>query len=218
MPLRQIGAAGRRRPSGALACSELIAHSAHARKPEVSMSPMTQTDNGTPTSWRWQPEGSIAMPSASRAWISSAGSLTRALQALGHFRVHRVRQSFQSPTAIEQQLLQLPSRRWALIREVLLMVNDQPVAFARSVIPLPSLTGRNRILGHMACRPLGAELFRAPGAQRQVVLEAVIPPADLPCGLSQVPCYGRQSLFLKRGKPLLVAEIFLPALTASRPV
>lgn len=192
-----------------LACKRPVTHSAKRAISETSMLFLDTQASAI----HWRPLNTVAMPAQSRAWILQQGSLTRALQGLGDFRVRRLQQSYSHPTATEQQLLALPLRRWALIREVLLLVDDQPVAFARSVIPIGSLRGRNRILGHMANRSLGAELFRSPEARRQVVLEAAISPGLLPSGLSEIPCYGRQSLFLKRGKPLLVAEIFLPALT-----
>ena len=75
-------------------------------------------------------------------------------------------------------------------------------------IVTPDAQRKIQLLGHMARRSLGAELFRAPRAQRAQVwaTQTRLPTA------TAAPCWGRQSLFLKRGKPLLVAEFFLPAL------
>src|SRR5690606_32663685 len=143
-----------------------------------------------------------------RDWLADAGSLTRRLQRFGTFRVVPQRQMIAVPRAEEAALLGLPGRQQALIRQVLLYVDGVPVVFARSVLPLASLKGANRVLGHMAKRSLGAELFRAPRAQRAQVWAAQ---AAVPASAGQT-CWGRQSLFIKRGKPLLVAEFFLPAL------
>lgn len=156
---------------------------------------------------RWWPLPVIQAPAEVRDWLADGGSLTRRLQRFGAFRVVPQRQMIAVPRAEEAALLGLPGRQHALIREVSLYVNDQPVVFARSVLPLASLGGANRVLGHMARRSLGAELFRAPRAKRAQVWATQ---AVVPGGVE--PCWGRQSLFLKRGRPLLVAEFFLPAL------
>lgn len=162
---------------------------------------------------RWRPLAQIRAPARVRPWLQDTGSLTRRLQSLGHFSVQPLTQSVARPGDEEAWLLGLAPRRRALIREVLLLLDDRPVVWARSVIPLASLQGANRVLGHMANRSLGAELFRRPPAKRQAVWAAPVDTARLPVTTTD-PAWGRQSLFLKRGRPLLVAEVFLPALWA----
>lgn len=159
----------------------------------------------------WQPLSRVRPPEVIADWLADQGSLTRSLQRFGQFRVEPVAQGIAQPSAAEAIMLGLPARRRALIREVLLLVDGQPVVAARSVLPLTSLVGANRILGHMARRSLGAELFRRPRASRLAVWAAMVPANRLPVSVDQA-CWGRQSLFLKRGRPLLVAEVFLPAL------
>lgn len=161
---------------------------------------------------RWQPLSRVRAPAPVTGWLADAGSLTHRLRKLGDFRVHPLQQRIAPPTAQEARLLGLPPRRAALIREVCLHVDDVPVVYARSVLPLASLRGANRVLGHMARRSLGAELFRRPGAQRCAVWAATFPPETLPVAAGDMPAWGRQSLFRKRGQPLLVAEVFLSAL------
>lgn len=162
-------------------------------------------------SLHWQVPARQRPPAAACHWLLDQGSLTRRLQALGHFRVEPRSQQISVPGAAEARLLGLPARRRALIREVVLHVDDLPVVYARSVLPLASLKGANRVLGHMARRSLGAELFRRPAAQRVALWVAEWPASQLPLTVT-APCWGRQSLFLKRGHPLLVAEVFLPTL------
>lgn len=159
----------------------------------------------------WQLLSRVRAPAAMADWLVDQGSLTGRLQRFGQFRVQPVGQGIGRPTAAEAIILGLPARRRALIREVLLLVDNEPVVAARSILPLTSLIGANRILGHMARRSLGAELFRRPRARRLAVWAARVPADRLPVGVDQA-CWGRQSLFLKRGRPLLVAEVFLPAL------
>ncbi|MFN3712093.1 MAG: chorismate--pyruvate lyase family protein [Alcanivoracaceae bacterium] len=158
----------------------------------------------------WQRLGRVRAPESVAVWLQDEGSLTRRLQRHGQFSVRPVSQRVAVPTVAEGRLLGLRARQRALVREVLLLLNGKPVVFARSVLPLVSLTGANRVLGHMARRSLGAELFRNPRARRLAVWVAQVPPFRLPVALDQ-PAWGRQSLFIKRGRPLLVAEVFLPS-------
>lgn len=151
--------------------------------------------------WRFR----AARPDArTLGWIRDPGSLTARLvaRAGGSFRVRLTRLAWARPTRDERQQLGLPHREWALIREVVLEGRGQPWVVARSVIPRRSLAGRNRQLRRLGNRPLGAFLFRDPGLRRDDV--RVVRTAD--------GHWGRRSRFLLRGRPLLVAEYFLPAL------
>lgn len=158
---------------------------------------------------RWRRLPQVAAPSQVRDWLRDAGSLTRRLQQLGRFSVRPTHQQIEPPRPEEMRLLRLRFRQRSLIREVILSVNGEPVVYARSVLPLHSLRGANRVLGHMARRSLGAELFKRPRAERRQIWAARLPGAIVPGGEA---AWGRQSLFLKRGHPLLVAEVFLPRL------
>lgn len=158
----------------------------------------------------WQPAQRVVAPTGIGSWLADSGSLTRRLQRFGLFSVTPLSQRIARPQPVEALMLGQPPRQRALIREVLLRLDGTAVVFARSILPLSSLQGANRILGHMARRSLGAELFRAPVAERRAVWLARIPQHRLPVTAAQ-HCWGRQSLFYKRGQPLLVAEVFLPS-------
>ena len=152
------------------------------------------------------------MPADIADWLADRGSLTRRLRTHGRFHVTPLYQGFATPTAVEARMLGLPSRRQALIREVTLHLEGTAVIYARSVLPLSTLRGANRVLGHMARRALGDELFRPPRADRHVIWASRFPAGVLPVAGLRGEVWGRQSLFLKRGQPLLVAEMFLPTL------
>jgi chorismate--pyruvate lyase len=159
----------------------------------------------------WRDAALVRVPREIAAWVHDPASLTHRLRARGAFRVRPLGQSVRSPRPDERRLLGQQPRQWALIREVLLHLDGTPVVHARSVLPLASLQGSNRRLGHMAQRSLGAELFQAPAAQRRAVWLARVPASALPAEAgAREPVWGRQSLFVKRARPLLVAEFFLP--------
>ena len=70
------------------------------------------------------------------------------------------------PIQDEAVLLHQASYKTALIREVLLMGDHQPVVFAHSVLPRVSLRGAWNGLGRLGNKPLGATLFANPKVKR----------------------------------------------------
>ncbi len=171
----------------------------------------------------WQPLRSIAShqrPSqALRSWLDDRGSLTARLiaQSDGDFAVQVMRQTIGRPTLNERQVLGMKQPALALIREVILLGRNQPWVFARSILPLTSLTGSLRHLRKQNNRPLGAFLFSQPQLQRSVIAVTRISrdhayvPNDL---AGNRPLWGRRSVFYLHQKPLLVSEVFLPAFNA----
>ncbi len=117
------------------------------------------------------------------------------------------------PRPEEARALGLAPRRFALIREVLLLGGGEPRVFARSVLPVATLTGRMRHLRHLDNRPLGDLLFRNASLKRGEIEVARVPGHRLPAGLVDPAqrLWGRRSVFRLEGKPLLVSEIFLPS-------
>lgn len=106
-----------------------------------------------------------------------------------------------------------------LVRQVQLLCDETPCVYARTIIPVTTLTGRQRRLGFLGDKPLGAFLFADPGMQRGEVELARICAgqsmfAQATTGLATVPedIWGRRSVFRVGGKPLLVTEVFLPDL------
>lgn len=171
----------------------------------------------------WHDSGAIAcknIPRHWRRWLLDRGSLTQHLMAAsrGAFRVDILQQRLMRPQLSEQTVLNMPDRGLALVREVLLYGNDQPWVFARSVLPMSSLTGRQRRLRKLDNRPLGALLFADPSMRRgamqisriktgQMPLSGDFEPNILP---AEASLWGRRSVFYLDQKPLLVSEVFLP--------
>lgn len=139
-------------------------------------------------------------------WLADAGSLTgRLLQASnGDLKVKVVSQRLAVPTLSERCMLGLKEKRCAMIREVVLYGAGQPWVYARSILPLATLTGRLRKLRRLDSRPLGALLFSDPTMRRE--------PVQFTSFHSNAgrPIWGRRSVFRLDNKPLLVAEFFLP--------
>ena len=147
-------------------------------------------------------------------WLSDTGSLTQRLidACNGELTVQVLRQNLGVPRLSERRALGLPQRRQALIREVILLGGGIPWVYARSIIPLSTLTGRLRRLRQLDNRPLGALLFSEPSMCREPVEIACYTSAQMPTALvaKQSTMWGRRSVFRLHNKPLLVSEIFLP--------
>ena len=148
-------------------------------------------------------------------WLEDTGSLTARLitQSQGQFKVKVLFQGFGKIRLDERRALGLTKHQATLIREVILYGKNQPWIFARSLLPLSSLTGRLRQLRKTSRKPLGAFLFKQPRLQR-----SPIEVAQINCKHGYLPKYlhpdqtvwGRRSVFYVEQKPLLVSEVFLP--------
>jgi chorismate--pyruvate lyase len=155
-----------------------------------------------------------------RPWLAWRGSLTwRIRERAPDFRVRVVRQGLRLPNDDEYRRLGQPAHRRALVREVLLVANGEPVVLAHSIAAWRDLSGVWRGLRGLGTRPLAEALFTDPLVARESLEFARLDPrhplwrqarALAGCELPVLPA--RRSRFLKRGRPLLVTEVFLPAL------
>ncbi len=147
--------------------------------------------------------------------------MTRRLQqaCTQTFRVELLSQERDKPMQNEAQQLGLKSGRYALLRQVLLLCGERRWVFARTVIPLSTLQGRQRVLGHLGNRSLGAMLFADKSMQRgSLEVTCLTKGARLFDTATRLlkrkpQCiWGRRSVFYVENKPLLVSEFFLPEL------
>lgn len=183
----------------------------------VSTSQFSDFHPGPEPAWRQMISVSdYTVPAQLRSWLSDTGSLTQRLidACDDKLTVQVLRQNMGVPRLSERRALGLQQRRLALIREVLLLGGGTAWVYARSIIPLSTLTGRLRSLRQLDNRPLGALLFSDPSMCREPVEVACFNStnAQMPAALTayQSPIWGRRSVFRLDNKPMLVNEIFLP--------
>lgn len=155
-----------------------------------------------------------------RRWLEEPGSLTRRLRHScgGCFHVEVLRQQWGLPYLDEVRRLGLRYGTRAWVREVLLCCNGCPWIYARTVIPRWVLQGRLRRLQHLGRKPLGSVLFGRHPVRRGMIEVTGLTRGDAlyervasstPLSAS---CWTRRSVFHIAGRPLLVTEVFLPAL------
>jgi len=151
-----------------------------------------------------------------KLWLHDNSSLTAKIidACNGKFRVEVLSEGRTTPTPDEIQALGLRFRSQAIIRQVLLLCDDEPWVYARSVIPMTTLIGPLRRLSKLGSKPLGAILFSNKRIVRSHMEVTRLSP-EHPCynwtghsGNEVIP--GRRSIFRLYKKPVLVSEFFLP--------
>lgn len=153
-----------------------------------------------------------------RDWLVDAGSLTQRLRArCQQFSVSHVMQRWACPQPDEATLLGLRPHHRALLREVCLNCDGEPVVFAHSVLPRASLRGAWHDLGRLGARPLGAALFanaqvvRTPLSYRRLLPRHALYQRAVAVMQAHPPClWARRSVFTLQGASILVTEVFLP--------
>lgn len=158
---------------------------------------------------------------ALRAWLEDTGSLTKKVREAcdGHFSVEVRQQGSGKCLFDEAKLLDITRTRYAVIREVALRCDETPWVFARTIIPMKSLSGPARRLTMLGNKPLGAVLFADPSVHRGRTQYTHLTPGQelfesAVVGLAERPdsLWGRRTLFYLADKPLLVNEIYLPGI------
>ncbi len=161
------------------------------------------------------------VPADRLGWLLDTESLTHRVRqtCVGRFRVRVLSQGWGRPSRSEARVLRLRAGVRCLVREVQLLCDERPWVFARTIIPVTTLSGPQRRLARLGSRPLGAVLFSDPSMRRAALQIAAITAghglfSHATRALKQRPAeiWGRRSVFRVADKPLLVSEIFLPDL------
>lgn len=160
---------------------------------------------------------------AYRHWLIDEGSLTKRLQMRYRDFAVRPTQVVYGPASLDEaQLLHMPTRKVALIREVDLLGGGQPVVFAHSVLPRVSLRGAWLGLSHLGSKPLGGALFSNPRVNRTPLSFKKLTTQHplykhAVSHLDEKPTYlwARRSVFRLHCAAILVTEIFLPKILES---
>lgn len=167
----------------------------------------------------WYP-APLTMSPRIRGWLQNSGSLTRHIQQrCKNFRVEPVFQSLATACDDELAILKLRPRELAHVREVYLYCGKIPVVFAHSVVVRKNLRGAWYGLSKLGNKSLGTVLFTNPVIKRTPLrfrkLNLTHPLFHRACKNMQVApdkLWARRSLFTLHGQPILVTEVFLPAI------
>ncbi len=164
---------------------------------------------------------STKIPSYLRPWLLDPSSTTKRFRELAGktFSVQVLLQGWGKVLPTERSLLQLHPRTNVLVREVLISCCGKPWMFARCVFPASSLTGKNKFLqGALDERPLGDLLYCEPSLRRSEFELSLLQANQCEFSRDEIlpffsePLGARRSLFFLHNKPILLTEVFLPAL------
>lgn len=165
----------------------------------------------------WRDAQGCSLPKNLQSWLLDPNSLTARLKSHCHqFRVELLGQRVERCQESEAVTL-IPIGEQVLVREVLLYCDETPHVFARSLLPLASITGAEQALANLGTQSLGQVLFNNPSLERQTIEVAEFNSnssvAKLASNLQlhvDNTLWGRRSIFVLENKPLMVAEVFLP--------
>jgi len=166
---------------------------------------------------KWKSASSYSIKPLLLDWLLDPSSLTARLKThCHHFRVEVLGQQITQCCAAEANN-DIIEGEDVLVREVLLYCDDTPQVFARSLLPLKSLTGEEQKLAHLGENSLGQVLFNNPNLIRKRIevgqfdqkssISSLVDALGLPFDSS---VWGRRSVFVLNNKPIMVAEVFLP--------
>lgn len=163
-----------------------------------------------------------SLPRSLRHWLSDRGSLTERLKArCTSFRVVPLATGMARANADEYALLGMVPGTRAYVREVMLLCDEVPVVFAHSVLPPAGLRGGWDGITRLGSRSLGEALFSDHRIERQPLAYRSVrrghPLYRSAAGQQAATVsslWARRSVFCLNGHPLLVTEVFLPAIDA----
>jgi len=156
-----------------------------------------------------------------RRWLSAPGSLSQRLRDTGQrFEVRLLSQGTRA--ALPGEAASVGARR-VHAREVLLLVDDQPLVYARSVTAAINVTSAWRSLRALGSRPLAELLFSQRWVHRSPLQALRMAPHSVwlrhlqkhcaphaPTLASRRVIWARYSVFIKGGRSLRVLEAFAP--------
>jgi chorismate--pyruvate lyase len=171
--------------------------------------------------WRsWRLLRRHQLPHGLWHWLMERDSMTERLrQKVGDTLTVQVHHhGWQRPRWDEQQCLTLAKNIRAIVREVTLYGNDQPWIAARSIFPQNAVRGKGQKLRGLGEQPLGEILFADRQLKRGELEVALLRPwhSDYQRAanvLANPPpvLWARRSVLSFYYQPILVSEIFLPA-------
>ena len=135
------------------------------------------------------------------SWLNEPGSITSRIKSFSDFKLKLLRDGLGEVDANEDDLI-ISNYRENNIREVLLYSDEEPLIYAKSVIPLETIRLGLGVLGNLKENPLGDILFSNPEIKKKYMLFAKFES-------NKKIFYGRKGIYTVKGYPFSVCEIFL---------
>ena len=105
------------------------------------------------------------------SWLNEGGSITSRIRSFSNFKLKLLKDGPGEVDIIEDDLI-ISNYEENNIREVILLSNEEPLIYAKSIIPLETIKLGLNILGNLKENPLGDILFSNPEIKKKYMLFA----------------------------------------------
>ena len=153
------------------------------------------------TSWMSETKSLEVQNNEIISWLNEPGSVTSRIKSFSDFKLRLLRDGPGEVDAAEDDLI-ISNYEENNIREVVLCSNEEPLIYAKSIIPLETIRLGLGVLGNLKENPLGDILFSNPEIKKKYMLFAKFES-------NKKIFYGRKGIYTVKGYPFSVCEIFL---------
>tara|TARA_B100001564_G_scaffold345910_1_gene345102 strand:+ start:446 stop:937 length:492 start_codon:yes stop_codon:yes gene_type:complete len=153
------------------------------------------------TSWMSETKSLEVQNKEILSWLNESGSITSRIKSFSDFKLKLLRDSPGEVDAAVDDLI-ISNYKENNIREVLLYSDEEPLIYAKSIIPLETIRLGLGVLGNLKENPLGDILFSNPEIKKEYMLFSKFE-------LNKKIFYGRKGIYTVKGFPFSVCEIFL---------
>ena len=105
------------------------------------------------------------------SWMKESDSITSRIKSSSNFRLRLLRDAPGVIDSVEDDLI-IANYEENNIREVVLYSDEQPLVYAKSIIPIETINFGLRLLGNLKENPLGDILFSDPEIKKKYMLFA----------------------------------------------
>ncbi len=136
-----------------------------------------------------------------KSWLLEQGPITKRIKSMKEFRLELIQDELSDVNEDEILFLNIHTKE-IRVREVILYGNENPMVFARTIIPIATIEKGLKELGTLGNKPLGDILF-----EKDIFSKNDIVFATFYYGKSLF--WGRKIKYTVKDQPFSVMEVFL---------
>jgi chorismate--pyruvate lyase len=136
-----------------------------------------------------------------KSWLLEQGPITKRIKSMKEFRLELIQDKLSDVNEDEILFLNIHTKE-IRVREVILYGNENPMVFARTIIPIATIEKGLKELGTLGNKPLGDILF-----EKDIFSKNDIVFATFYDGKSLF--WGRKIKYTVKDQPFSVMEVFL---------
>ena len=153
------------------------------------------------TSWMSETKSLEVQNNEILSWLNEPRSITSRIKSFSDFKLKLLRDGPGEVDPIDDDLI-ISNYEENNIREVVLYSDEEPLIYAKSIIPLETIRLGLGLLGNLKENPLGDILFSNPEIKKKYMIFAKFES-------NKKIFYGRKGIYTVKGYPFSVCEIFL---------